>query len=43
MLFQLKVTLEQYHVLNDTQPGYRQGHFCVTILHELHNDIQLSF
>ena len=39
----MKVTLEQYHVLNDTQSGYRQGHSCVTILHKLHNDIQLSF
>ena len=43
MLSQLKVTLEQHHVLNDTQSGYRQGHSCVTILHKLHNDIQLSF
>ena len=43
ILSQLKVTLGQHHVLNDTQSGYRQGHSCVTILHKLHNNIQLSF
>ena len=39
----MKVTLEQHHVLNDTQSGYHQGHSCVTIFHKVHNDIQLSF
>ena len=39
----MKVTLEQHHVLNDGQSGYCQGYSCVTILHKLHHDIQLSF
>ena len=29
ILSQLKVTLEQHHVLNDTQSGYRQGHYLM--------------
>ena len=43
ILSELKVPLEQHHVRNDTQSGYRQGHPCVAILHKLHNDIQLLF
>ena len=43
ILSRLTVTLEQHHVLDETQSCYRQGRSCVAILHKLHNDIQLSF